>query len=299
VASEKRARQRAARQAKLQREAAQRRKKKFMTQGIILAVLVVVVVGLIYLLSSSSPSKKASNNVSKKVTTTVKSGTTTTTVGATTATTLSDTAMPIPASNACPSSIQNVPRKTSFSSAPPMLINTSGTYYANLQTNLGNIKIKLDPTQAPKTVNNFVFLACYHFYDGTIFHRVIPNFMDQGGSPNGLGTGNPGYTIPDEYPTGSSNKSPYAPGQIAMANSGTGNSGGSQFFIVDSQSGAQTLDNDIASPGAEDYTIFGNVVPGTGPDQGMSVVQAINALGTNGGTPTQKIDLYKVTITSS
>ncbi len=265
--SQKRARQKAARQAKLQREAAERKRKKFITQAIILVVLVVVVVGLIYLLSSGSGSKTASSK-SKPT-------------------------------NACPSSLKNVSRKTSFTSAPPMLINTSATYYANMQTSLGNIKIKLNPQQAPQTVNNFVFLSCYHFYDGTIFHRVIPNFMDQGGSPTGLGTGGPGYTIPDEYPTGSSNKTPYAPGQLAMANTGAGHSGGSQFFIVDSQSGAQTLDSDIASPSAEDYTIFGNVVSSSNPKEGMNVVKAINALGTQSGTPVQKIYLYKVTITSS
>ncbi len=293
--SQKRARQRAARQAKLQREAAERKRKKFITQAIILVVLVVVVVGLIYLLSSGSGSKTASTKSKSK--TTVSS--TTATTSSTTVTTLSDTAMPPPPSNACPSSLKNVSRKTSFTSAPPMLINTSATYYANMQTNLGNIKIKLNPQQAPQTVNNFVFLSCYHFYDGTIFHRVIPNFMDQGGSPTGLGTGGPGYTIPDEYPTGSSNKTPYAPGQLAMANTGAGHSGGSQFFIVDSQSGAQTLDSDIASPTAEDYTIFGNVVPSSNPKEGMNVVEAINALGTQSGTPVQKIYLYKVTITSS
>lgn len=180
-----------------------------------------------------------------------------------------------------------------------MLINTEGTYYANFQTSIGNIKFKLNPKQAPITVNNFVFLACYHFYDGTSFYRVVKNFVDQGGSPNGQGTGNPGYTIPDEYPTGSSDKTPYAPGQLAMANSGLGNSGGSQFFIVDSQTGAQVLDNDIATPGAEAYTIFGSVVTNSGSSTGMDVIRAINSFGTNNGTPTQTIELYSITITSS
>ncbi len=202
---------------------------------------------------------------------------------------------PVPASNACPPSISNVARKTVFSSAPPMLIDTTKTYYANFQTDVGDFKIALDPAQSPVTVNNFVFLSCYHYYDGTIFHRVIPDFMNQGGDPNGNppGMGGPGYTIPDEYPKGSQNSSPYAAGQIAMANTGAGNSGGSQFFIVASADGANTLDKDIDVPGAEPYTIFGSLV------NGMDTVLKINNDGSASGTPKVTHKLEQVTITSS
>ncbi|NNN21636.1 MAG: peptidylprolyl isomerase [Acidimicrobiales bacterium] len=289
--SEKRARQRAARQARLAQEAAAKKKKRTIQQAVIGAVIVVIIVGALIL--SNSGGSPTSAHSSKSTTTKGSSRSTTSAVPGTTIPLGTTGAVPV--SNACPSSISNVQRTTTFSKAPAMLINTSSTYYANFQTDIGNIKIKLEPNLSPITVNNFVFLACYHYYDGTIFHRVIPGFMDQGGDPNGHppGTGGPGYTIPDEYPKGSSNTSPYAPGQLAMANTGAGNSGGSQFFIVDSASGATTLDQDIARPNAEVYTIFGQVV------SGMNIVQKINADGAQSGTPNITHKLEKVTITSN
>ncbi len=300
VPSEKRARQRAARQARLAQEAAAKKKKRTIQQAVVGAVIVVIIVVILILTYTSG--SQTSAHTSKSTTTkgpvqsTISSVTTSVPVTTLpTSTVPPGTTVPVASSNACPASIANVARTTTFSKAPSMLINTSGTYYANFQTDVGNIKIKLEPNLSPITVNNFVFLACYHYYDGTIFHRVIPDFMDQGGDPNGNppGTGGPGYTIPDEYPKGSTNTSPYAPGQLAMANTGAGNSGGSQFFIVDSQNGANTLDQDISAPKAEVYTIFGQVV------SGMNIVQQINADGSQSGTPNITHKLYKVTITSN
>ena len=300
--SNKRQRQRAQRQAKLEYEARLKKRRRTARQLTIGGIIVALVLALLIFSQMGSNSKKvaskSSTTTAPKTTTSSKS-----TIGpsSTTSSPTPTSSIPagstgaVPASDACPASIANVARKTTFPSAPAMLINTSSTYYANFQTDVGNIKIKLEPNLSPITVNSFVFLACYHYYDGTIFHRVIPNFMDQGGDPNGNppGTGGPGYTIPDEYPTGSTNTTPYAPGQLAMANTGTAHSGGSQFFIVASQSGAKTLDQDISSPGAEDYTIFGQVV------QGMNVVLKINNDGTQSGTPKVTHHLEKVTITSS
>jgi cyclophilin family peptidyl-prolyl cis-trans isomerase len=114
-----------------------------------------------------------------------------------------------------------------WSSPPEMQIDTSKTYYAVFDTSLGTFKIELFASDAPQTVNNFVFLARQGFYDDTVFHRIVKTFMIQGGDPTGTGTGGPGYTIADELPV----KYSYEPGIVAMANTGASNSGGSQFFI--------------------------------------------------------------------
>ena len=111
-----------------------------------------------------------------------------------------------------------------------MTIDPSAGYTANIKTNKGNILIELFPASAPKTVNNFVFLANDGFYDGVIFHRVIPNFMIQGGDPTGTGTSGPGYKFEDEI----DNTLEFdKPGILAMANAGPGTNG-SQWFITDS-----------------------------------------------------------------
>ena len=109
-----------------------------------------------------------------------------------------------------------------------MAIDTSKKYAATLETSKGTIVVDLFPKDAPKTVNNFVFLAREGFYDGTVFHRVIADFMIQGGDPTGSGRGGPGYKFEDET-KGNSRK--HQPGSLSMANSGP-NTNGSQFFIT-------------------------------------------------------------------
>lgn len=104
----------------------------------------------------------------------------------------------------------------------------TGVVEVVLKTTKGEITLALDATRAPHTVENFVKLAQANFYDGTTFHRVIPNFMIQGGDPKGDGTGGPGYTFPDEI---NAQSLPLVRGVIAMANSGP-NTNGSQFFII-------------------------------------------------------------------
>jgi cyclophilin family peptidyl-prolyl cis-trans isomerase len=131
---------------------------------------------------------------------------------------------------------------------------------ATMNTNQGSISVELFDDDAPETVANFRKLASEHFYDGVIFHRVIRDFMIQGGCPEGTGRGGPGYTFKDEI-----NDHKIVRGALAMANAGP-NTNGSQFFIVTTQS-APWLDGK--------HTVFGQV---TG---GMDVVDAIEALPTD------------------
>ena len=131
---------------------------------------------------------------------------------------------------------------------------------ATLHTNHGAIGVELFDDDAPKTVDNFVKLARDGFYDGVIFHRVIPDFMIQGGDPTGTGSGGPGYTFEDEF-----NDRRVARGALAMANAGP-NTNGSQFFIVTADA-CPWLDGK--------HTVFGRV------SDGMDVVDAISSLETD------------------
>ncbi|MCB9139321.1 MAG: peptidylprolyl isomerase [Caldilineaceae bacterium] len=118
--------------------------------------------------------------------------------------------------------------KQQWSSPPAMEIDTDRTYEAKIETNRGTIVLDLYPEYAPQTVNNFVFLANQGFYDGVTFHRVIDNFMIQGGDPTGSGRGGPGYKFADEF---DGNPLRHETGVISMANAGPGTNG-SQFFIT-------------------------------------------------------------------
>jgi cyclophilin family peptidyl-prolyl cis-trans isomerase len=132
------------------------------------------------------------------------------------------------------------------SGEPPMTIDVNKTYIATLTTEKGVIKIELFAKDAPKTVNNFVYLARKGFYDNTTFHRVIPGFMAQGGDPTGTGSGGPGYKFEDEI-----NDHKHTTGVISMANSGP-NTNGSQFFIT--YAPQPHLDGK--------HTVFGKVIEG-------------------------------------
>lgn len=118
----------------------------------------------------------------------------------------------------------------SWKTAPEMVIDPNKHYTAMLDTAKGKIEIELYPQYAPKTVNNFVFLAREGYYDGITFHRVISNFMIQGGDPTGTGRGGPGYTFEDEF---AGNPLKHETGVLSMANAGAGTNG-SQFFITHS-----------------------------------------------------------------
>lgn len=115
-----------------------------------------------------------------------------------------------------------------YDQAPDMALERDKDYFATFHTQRGPIRVKLFAQEAPMTVNNFVFLAQQGYFDGTTFHRVIRNFMAQGGDPTGTGMGGPGYRIDDEFhPQLRHNK----PGILSMANAGP-NTGGSQFFLT-------------------------------------------------------------------
>jgi peptidyl-prolyl cis-trans isomerase A (cyclophilin A) len=166
--------------------------------------------------------------------------------------------------------------------------------YAVFKTSEGTIVAELFPDAAPKSVENFVGLAKgtksftdpvaggkvkRPYYDGTVFHRVIPNFMMQGGDPLGTGTGGPGFTIPDEF---AGQKMKYdRPGRLAMARTNAPNSAGSQFFLTTKP--YKSLDNQ--------YTIFGQVV------EGQAIVDTVcQTLGSSSGRPSKTITLQKLTI---
>jgi peptidyl-prolyl cis-trans isomerase B (cyclophilin B) len=129
-----------------------------------------------------------------------------------------------------------------------MAIDTNKKYTATLKTSRGDIVCDLFTKDAPATVNNFVFLAREKFYDGTIFHRVIPDFMIQGGDPTGTGRGGPGYRFEDEC---KSNPNKHKVGTLSMANAGP-NTNGSQFFVTH-----------VATPWLDGkHTVFGQVTKG-------------------------------------
>ncbi|MBI4287432.1 MAG: peptidylprolyl isomerase [Chloroflexi bacterium] len=155
-----------------------------------------------------------------------------------------------------------------------MKIDPNKNYRAILETEKGKIVVELFARDAPKTVNNFVFLAREGFYDGTTFHRVIPGFMAQGGDPTGRGTGGPGYRFEDEF-----SQKKHEAGVISMANAGP-NTNGSQFFLT--YAPTPHLDGK--------HSVFGKVV------EGMDVAAKLRPRDPN-QNPTFKGDtLIKVTI---
>jgi cyclophilin family peptidyl-prolyl cis-trans isomerase len=171
------------------------------------------------------------------------------------------------------------PQRRSFKSEPPMTIDPAKRYTATMVTSKGPMTIALDPHAAPRTVNSFVFLARYHYFDGIVFHRVIPGFVLQGGDPTGTGTGGPGYKFADELPP----PGRYELGSLAMANAGP-DTNGSQFFVISGRDG-------MGLPPS--YSLFGKVV------SGLDTVAAIDAVGSRSGKTTEKVTIESVTITEA
>jgi len=291
VPSEKRARQRAGREAKRAAQAKVEKRQSLLRNTVIIVVVVAVVGVSVYLISRHSKSSAAG----KSTTTTTRAGSSTTTssapvttatAGSTTTTAASPNAAAQATANAA-AAAAGCPASTSapandlvnhWKSAPPMAIDPAKTYTATVNTTAGPFTIALDAKAAPQSVNNFVFLANQGYYHCVIFHRVIPGFMDQTGDPTGTGTGGPGYTIADEYPPKASNPSQQYPvGSVAMANRLRPHTGDAQFFIVTGAQG-ESLPNQ--------YSLFGQVV------SGLPVVQQINQQGSPQGVPpdvTQRI----------
>jgi cyclophilin family peptidyl-prolyl cis-trans isomerase len=179
----------------------------------------------------------------------------------------------------CPPAEGNPVRVTSFEKPPPLCVAATKNYTADIQTSKGTMTVSLDVRNATKTVNNFVVLARYKYFDGIAFHRIIPGFVLQGGDPQQSGTGGPGYKFDDELPKAGS----YKVGSLAMANSGA-NTNGSQFFIIAGDTGTSL---------PPQYSLFGQVT------QGLDVVKAIEDVGiagTQDGKPSEVVKILTVTI---
>ena len=158
-----------------------------------------------------------------------------------------------------------------------MGIDPTKRYTATMSTSMGEMVIALDPIKAPKTVNNFVFLALNHYFDDVIFHRIINGFMCQGGDPTGTGRGGPGYSFDDELP----NPGQYEIGSVAMANAGP-HTNGSQFVLISGPSGTGL---------PPQYSLFGKIV------KGLDVLEAMQNVETDrNDRPKTDVVIQSVTI---
>ena len=287
MGTDKRARQKANRQARLERalveqQHVQKKHKLYRYASIAggVAVAFVIVGGLLKLSSSSSSTT-----------------TTTSTTAAVTSTTTAGVTLVAPAlgktisgDTPCPKTDGTEERATKFEKVPPMCIDPAKTYTARVTTSIGQLSFALDAKAAPKTVNNFVVLSRYKFYEGVPFHRIVPGFVAQIGdaapptAPDGapqFGAGGPGYKFDDEVPA---DVSAYKPGTLAMANSGP-NTNGSQFFLVSGQSGVRL---------PPQYSLFGKIV------KGLEVLEAMQKVATDrNDRPQEQVVIQSVTITES
>lgn len=185
----------------------------------------------------------------------------------------------------CPPEDGSAARTTAFEGPPPTCIDPEKSYSATFTTTAGEFAVELDADAAPVTVNNFVVLARYHYYDGIPFHRIVPDFAIQAGDPEvtPTGVGGPGYTIAEEPPDSGT----YAKYDLAMAKTQEPGSTGSQFFVVT---------GDGAGLEGGGYSLFGKVTAG------QDVVDLINAIATTGptnDTPTQQITIEAVAISET
>jgi cyclophilin family peptidyl-prolyl cis-trans isomerase len=274
MGTDKRARQKEQHRTRVEearRAAAAAERKKRLVNSSIVAGLLVAVVAVLWWANSSNDTKTAAT------TTTAADKTTTTAVGQTTTTAATAAAV---GTAECPAADGSSKKPESFDGPPKMCIDAAKKYTAKVATNQGDFTIALDPAKAPNTVNNFVFLSRYHFYDGVIFHRIMKDFMFQGGDPTGTGSGGPGYKFADELPKAGE----YEKYSVAMANSGP-NTNGSQFFVI---TGAQGV---ALTP---DYSLFGKVTEGT------DIADKIGAVETEtGDRPKSDVTIKSITITES
>jgi cyclophilin family peptidyl-prolyl cis-trans isomerase len=262
----------AARAAQLE-AAKQQRKRQSLIRGTVGFVLIIGLFVLFAALHSSGGGKKTKNASATSTTAAASSTTTTTANPALAAIQCNDTKPPA-----------NANRPT-FTTAPPMTIDPAKKYTVTIETSCGKITADLDAKGAPKTVNNFVFLAQKKFFDGLTWHRVVKDFVIQGGDPQGSGTGGPGYQFEDELPK--DGPPYYKLGSLAMANSGP-NTNGSQFFIVTGQSGTSL---------PASYSRFGMV---TG---GLDVAQKLESFAQDppdpNGKPSRTLYILSVTVAVS
>jgi cyclophilin family peptidyl-prolyl cis-trans isomerase len=179
----------------------------------------------------------------------------------------------------CPAEDGSSPKTQKFSQQPPMCIDLTKRYTAEVVTTKGTMSFSLDALAAPRTVNNFVFLARFHYFEGIFFHRVIPGFVIQGGDPEGTGAGGPGYRFEDELPKAGR----YEVGSLAMANAGP-NTNGSQFFVISGPDGVRL---------PPQYSLFGQLV------SGRDVLASINGVGTSSGKPQERVVIESVTVSEA
>ena len=203
--------------------------------------------------------------------------------GAVATDTTNDTATADPAAAAveCPPVDGAESQTRSFDAAPPICLEPGVSYEAVVTTNKGEFTIAIDPETAPVAANNFVFLARNQYFDDTVCHRIIPNFVVQCGDPTATGTGGPGYTIVDEPPAAGQ----YRIGSVAMAKTAAPDSAGSQFFIITGSDGA-------ALP--PEYALFGQVSDGF-----ETTVEAMAAAGSPDGVPSEPIEIQSIRIVQS
>ena len=269
MGTEKRQRQKEGRQTRLaEREASVRRHQR-RRRLILSVVLAVVVFGVLVLISQAGTDDAADQASSTTETTTEASSTT---ISA------AQRAEFEYGTGACPPAEKPAEPVRTFQAAPQRCIEDGVDYAAVVTTSEGAFSIDLLEERAPGTVNNFVVLARYGYYDGDDFHRIIPGFVVQGGDPVGEppGTGGPGYEFADELPN---TVDEYVEGSVAMANAGP-DTNGSQFYIY-------LGPNRLPGP---NYSLFGQIT------EGLDVVKAIEAKGTSGGTPQQPVTIQSVDI---
>jgi len=192
------------------------------------------------------------------------------------------TAPPMADPSECPATDGSESKQQEFDEYPPFCIDITKTYTAEVVTTFGNFTIALEPERAPLTVNSFVTLARFHYFDDTECHRAIPGFVVQCGDPTATGTGGPGFQFADELPLAGE----YEIGSIAMANSGP-NTNGSQFFIITGAQGA-------GLPPL--YSLFGKVIAG---ESTVTELDGVANPENNGVPPREQILIQSVTITES
>lgn len=280
--AEKHARQKQARSSKLQeatvRAKQSSRRRRAATIIGVLAGVAIIAAG-IWILTGSGDGGKAAGTT----TTTDKAGSTTTTADKAAAELpRPEQGIALTGATPCPPAEGTSKRVEKFAGPPPMCIDPAASYTATFSTTKGDFTATLDAKKAPVSVNNFVVLSRFHFYDSVPFHRIVPGFVIQAGDGDGDPWGNNdlGYTIQDELPRSSADYTDYS---LAMANAGA-NTNGSQFFVVLPGGGAQLQPN---------YSLFGQVT------EGRDVVEAIGKLGDAQQKPTEAVVIKSVKIDES
>lgn len=274
-------------------QAAQKRRRRIRRYGVIGLVVLVFVALAVYTGTRGGSSKKTTTNRPATTATTATSPSTAAT-SPTTAGQAPPTAAPVKGAGKltgttpCPKADGSSPHITSFAAAPPNCLDAGKSYTATFVTNEGNVTVALDTTKTPKTANNFIVLARYHYYDGTAIFRTDTSIdIIQGGAPTTQSASDPGpgYTIPDE-----GSKYTYAAGDLVMARTSAPNSAGAQWFFCTGPACAN-----LNSQGT--YVRFGHTTAG------LSVLQKIIGLnvasGSLGGAPRTLVTVKTVTITES